>query len=52
VASRLQESLMLSWPRRSMHAIQRRPDNDDVFRELPVKVFATEVKILTLKPRV
>ena len=33
---------MPSGPRRSMHAIYRRPDNDDVFRELVVKVFATE----------
>jgi hypothetical protein len=49
VASRLQESLMLSRPRRSMHAIQRRQDNDDVSRELPVKVFASDAKILTLK---
>jgi hypothetical protein len=43
---------MPSGPRRSMRAIYRRPDNDDVFRELVVKVFATEVKILTLKRRV
>lgn len=49
MASRLHESPMLSGPRRSMHAIHRRQDNDDVFRELPVKVFATEVKILTLE---
>jgi hypothetical protein len=37
VASRLQESPMLSGPRRSMHAIYRRPDNDDVFRALSLK---------------
>ena len=40
---------MLSGLRRSMHAIQRHPDNDDPFRELVVKVFASDVKILTLK---
>jgi hypothetical protein len=40
---------MPSGPRRCMHAIYRRPDNGDAFRELVVKVFATEVKILTLK---
>ena len=40
---------MPSGPRRSMRTIYRRPDNDDVFSERVVKVFATEVKILTLK---
>jgi hypothetical protein len=49
VTVRLQESPTPSGPRRSMHAIYRRPDNDDVFRELVVKVFAIEVRILTLK---
>jgi hypothetical protein len=35
----------------SLHArhLSARPDNDDVFRELVVKVPAAEVKILTLK---
>jgi hypothetical protein len=46
---RLQESPMPSGPGRSMRATYRRPDNDDVFLELVVKVFATEVRILTLK---
>jgi hypothetical protein len=41
---------MPSGPHRSMRAIYRRPDNDDVFRKLVVKVFATEVT--TLKRRV
>jgi hypothetical protein len=36
---------MPSRPRRSVHAIYRRPDNDDVFRELVVKVFAIVVKV-------
>jgi hypothetical protein len=40
---------MRSGSRRSMRAVYRRPDNDDVFRELVVKVLATEVKILALK---
>ena len=40
---------MRSGSRRSMHAIYRRPDNDDVFREPVVKVFAAEVKMLALK---
>jgi hypothetical protein len=40
---------MPSGPRRSMRAIDQRPDHDDVFRELVVKVFATEVKIPSLK---
>jgi hypothetical protein len=39
---------MPSGPRRSIRAIYRRLDDDDVFRELVVKVFATEVKLLTL----
>ena len=49
MAVRLQESPTPRGPRRSMHAIYRRPDNDDVFWELVVKVFATEVKTPTLK---
>jgi hypothetical protein len=40
---------MPSGPRRSMRAIYRGPDNDDAFRELVIRVLATEVTILTLK---
>jgi hypothetical protein len=40
---------MPSGPRRSMRALYRGPDNDAAFRELVVRVCATEVKILTPK---
>ena len=35
------------WCQRTMKA--QGPDNDDVFRELVITIFATEVKIPTLK---